>query len=148
MRRPFIPTHIPDLDFASDVLRSVADMFHRPLRASGVGERDLWSPACDVYGTEKEVVVRVDLPGVPKENIEVLAVEDAVTISGHVETEREVQEESFVRRERRSGRFSRAVGLPTMVLPDQAKAKFEQGVLEIRIPKAAEAQSAQKVNVD
>lgn len=100
---------------------------------------DAFSPSVDVYETEKEVVVKAELPGVRKEDLEIVTLEDALTIKGEVKSESEVNEEGYSRRERRYGGFTRTIPLPMSVKAEEAKAKFEDGVLEIRLPKREEA---------
>jgi HSP20 family protein len=94
-----------------------------------------WTPSVDVYETDTEVVVKAEVPGMKKEDLQVAATPEAITISGQTATEKEVREESYVRRERRTGRFSRTLPLPAAIKADETKAKFVDGVLEVRAPK-------------
>ena len=97
-----------------------------------------WAPSVDMYETDDEVVVKAEVPGMTKEDLEVTVTEEAVTISGESTAEEEVKEENYVRRERRSGKFTRRLPLPGAVHVEEAKAKFADGVLEVRVPKEAE----------
>ena len=106
------------------------------------------APCVDVYETEKEVVVKAELPGLTKEDVEVQATEDSVTIRGEFKRDEEVSEEGYYRRERRFGKFERVIPLPAEVKPDEAKAKFQNGVLEIRLPKVEEAPKAKKIEIE
>jgi len=106
------------------------------------------TPCVDVYETEKEVVVKAELPGLTKKDVEVQATEDSVTIRGEFKKDEEVSEEGYYRRERRFGRFERMIPLPAEVKPEEAKAKFENGVLEIRLPKAKEAPKAKRIEIE
>lgn len=131
------PTGRSDWPFSamSDMLRSMA---------GAIGEwsgpedalRAIWGPRVDVIDAETEVVVKAELPGVKKENLEVTATESEVTISGETKEETEEKRESYHRLERRSGRFSRTIDLPATIKPDEVKAKLADGVLEVRAPKA------------
>ncbi len=99
------------------------------------GER-LFAPVVDVYETDQELVVKAELPGVKKENVEVSIRDNALHIRGEKKEEKEEKTETYHRVERVYGRFERVVPLPTDVKVESAKAEFKDGVLEIRIPKA------------
>ena len=92
--------------------------------------------AVDVAETKNEIIVRADLPGYRKDEIKVKATEDSVVIEALKREEKKEQEENFFRQERRIGAIKRVIPLPVQVIPENAKAKFENGVLEIRLPKA------------
>lgn len=99
------------------------------------GER-VFAPVVDVYETDQELVVKVELPGVKKENVEVSIRDNALHIRGEKKEEKEEKTETYHRVERVYGRFERVVPLPTDVKVESAKAEFRDGVLEIRIQKA------------
>ncbi len=126
-------------------------------RLFGLGRRGLFAPlveaptvvpAVDVYETDKEVVVKAELPGMSKEDLEINATEDSLTLKGEIKKDEEVSEEGYYRRERRYGSFERVIPLPTEVKPDQAKAKFQNGVLEVRLPKVKRAPKAKKIKIE
>lgn len=98
-----------------------------------------WSPSIDVYDTENEIVVKADVPGIEPEDLEVYCTEDAVVLRGETRREEERREGGGYRSERRYGRFERQIPLPPGARPDDAKANFRNGVLELRIPKTEEA---------
>jgi HSP20 family protein len=97
-----------------------------------------WVPALDVWETDAEVVYAFDLPGIPEDKISIEVKEDTLTVSAEREKTEEVSDERFYRFERRYGSFARAVGLPQSVDQERIAARFENGVLEIRIPKPEE----------
>ena len=99
------------------------------------GER-VFAPVVDVYETDQELVVKAELPGVKKENVEVSIRDNALYIRGEQKAEREEKTKAYHRVERVYGRFERVLPLPTDVKVESAKAEFKDGVLEIRIPKA------------
>ncbi len=99
------------------------------------GER-VFAPVVDVYETDQELVVKAELPGVKKENVEVSIRDNALYIRGEKKEEKEEKTEAYHRVERVYGRFERVLPLPTDVKVESAKAEFKDGVLEIRIPKA------------
>lgn len=107
-----------------------------------------WTPACDIYETDKEVVVKANLPGVSKDNVEVVVTEDAVTIKGEAKEESEVKEKNYYRKELSYGAFQRVIPLPVPVKSDEAKATFKDGILEIRAPKQEVSPKGKKINIE
>jgi len=95
----------------------------------------LGSPWADVYETDGEVVVEVDLPGMEKENIHVNATEETLEVSAEAKRAEEVKEAGYGRRERGHRRFSRRFSLPAKVNPEGAKSTYRNGVLTVRLPK-------------
>jgi HSP20 family protein len=94
-----------------------------------------WVPTLDVWETDAEVVYAFDLPGISKDKIAIEAEDGALTVSATRERDEKVENDRYVRFERRYGTFSRTVGLPHGVSEDAIKASYDQGVLEIRVPK-------------
>jgi HSP20 family protein len=107
-------------------------------------ETEIVAPAVDIYEEGDDLVLKADLPGLNKEDIEVKLTDDYITISGEKKKEEKVEEKNFYRYERSYGSFSRTLRLPVEVHTDKAKAKFENGVLEVRIPKTEEAKTKEK----
>ena len=102
------------------------------------------SPHIDIYEEGKEVVVKAELPGMNKADIDVNISDDVITISGEKKAEEKVEKKNYYRVERSYGSFTRKLRLPAAIVSDKAKATFKEGVLEIRIPKTVEAQAKQK----
>lgn len=99
----------------------------------------LWEsgPRFDIYQTEREVVATAELPGlVAKDDIEITATEDALTIRGEIHRSEEADEQNYHRAERFYGTFARTVSLPAKVEPEKATATYKNGILEVRIPRA------------
>ena len=99
-----------------------------------------WIPALDVWETPTDVVYAFDLPGIPEEHISIEVKDETLTVSAEREKIDEASESGFYRFERRYGTFARAVGLPQGVDQDTISARYENGVLEIRVPKPEQAQ--------
>ena len=97
-----------------------------------------WVPALDVWETDSEVVYAFDLPGIPEEEITIEVKDDTLTVSAERERTEEVSDERFYRFERRYGSFARGVGLPQGVDQEKIAARYENGVLEVRVPKPEE----------
>lgn len=97
-----------------------------------------WVPALDVWETPTEVVYAFDLPGIPEEQINIEVKDETLTVSAEREKTEETSENGFYRFERRYGTFARAVGLPQSVDQENISARYENGVLEVRVPKPEE----------
>jgi HSP20 family protein len=120
--------------FQNEMSRWMNGLFDGPGRVT-----QSWVPALDVWETESEVVYAFDLPGVSEEEISIEVKEDMLTVSAERERhDEETSEDGFYRFERRYGTFARAVGLPQGIDEDQIAARYENGVLEIRVPKPEE----------
>jgi len=97
-----------------------------------------WVPALDVWETPSEVVYAFDLPGIPEDAITIEVKDETLTVSAEREKTQETDENGFYRFERRYGTFARAVGLPQGIDQDHIAARYENGVLEVRVPKPEE----------
>lgn len=95
----------------------------------------MFSPKVDIYEEGKSLVVKAEVPGLKKEEISVSISEDSLTIKGERRQAREAKGKDFYRSECAYGSFQRSVTLPHRVKAQGAKAKYENGILEIRLPK-------------
>jgi HSP20 family protein len=95
---------------------------------------DIWVPQVEVTQQGNELVVRADLPGMKKDDIQVDITDNDVTLSGERRREAETERGGLYRSERSYGFFTRSIRLPEGAMTDQAKAAFKDGVLEIRMP--------------
>ncbi|HXV84621.1 MAG TPA: Hsp20/alpha crystallin family protein [Candidatus Binatia bacterium] len=94
-------------------------------------------------------MVKAELPGMEKDNIEVNLSDNRLPIKGEKKQEQEVKKEGYYRAERSYGSFVRTLELPKEVQADKVKAAFKNGILEIRLPKTEEAKKKEtKVKVD
>jgi HSP20 family protein len=93
------------------------------------------SPPVDIIDSDKEIIVNAEIPGIPKENVNINVMERAIEISAEAEVEKEEKEEGYQYRERSYNRIHRVLPLPTEVVADKAEANLKNGVLEVRIPK-------------
>lgn len=100
-------------------------------------------PAVDLYEDQDAIVVKVELPGMEKNDIEVNVSDSFLTIKGEKKREKEIKEENYYRAERSYGSFSRTLELPKGVQAEKAQASFKEGVLEVRLPKTEEAKKKQ-----
>jgi HSP20 family protein len=104
------------------------------------GAGALWSPQVEVFERDNKLVVRADVPGVNKDDVNVEINDDVLTISGERKDEHEEKREGFYRSERSYGQFYRTILLPEGVNPDQSEATFKDGVLEVTFDKPQEQQ--------
>jgi HSP20 family protein len=112
-------------------------------------ELEVRAPAVDLFEEKDDIVVKAELPGMEKDNIEVNLTDNMLTIKGEKKKAEEVNEENYYRCERSYGSFLRNIELPKAVHSDKVKASFKNGILEVRIPKTEEAKSKEiKVKVD
>ncbi len=110
---------------------------------------ELEAPAVDLFEDKNDIVVKAELPGMEKENVEVKLTDHTLTIKGEKKKEEEIKEENYYRSERSYGSFIRTLELPTDVHADKVKASFKNGVLEVRLPKTEEAKTKEfKVKVE
>ncbi|HEX2271022.1 MAG TPA: Hsp20/alpha crystallin family protein [Pyrinomonadaceae bacterium] len=93
--------------------------------------RSVWSPQVEIFEREGQLVVRADLPGMTKDDVNVEVTDDAIAISGERKSEHEEKGEGFYRSERSYGSFYRSIPLPEGINADDANATFKDGVLEI-----------------
>jgi len=92
-------------------------------------------PFIDLVETDKEIVATAEMPGLEKGDIKINITENRLEISAETRHEEEKKEKDYVYRERRSGSYYRTISLPSSVDPDNAKASYNNGVLEIKMPK-------------
>lgn len=102
-----------------------------------------WQPAVDIYETEAGVILAVELPGVGKEDVTVEVKDNILTLKGERFARTDIKPEAYIRHERCYGTFQRSFTLHHNIQPDQIKATFKNGMLEIEIPRPAEEQSTQ-----
>jgi HSP20 family protein len=103
----------------------------------------LWSPAIEVSERDGNCVIRAELPGLKPEDVKLEIENDALVLQGERKIEREEEKGGVHRTEIRYGRFYRSIPLPEGANVDQARAKFENGVLEVTVP-VPEHQSQRK----
>jgi HSP20 family protein len=115
--------------------RMFEESMFRPPMPFGWGEESL---SVDMYETDDEVVVKTAIPGVKADDIDVSVTGDTLTIRAETKKEEEVNEENYLRRERRYGSYCRTLTLPGGLKSDEAEADYNDGVLTLTLPKAEE----------
>lgn len=136
-------------DELSSARREVDRVFDRFFGQGGAQGMTVWAPAVDVRETNEELQVTAELPGLAPEDVNVTVENGVLTISG--EKKQEVQEGkedgNYYLYERHYGRFERSFSLPRTVNAEKVKARFDNGVLTIALPKA-EAAKPRKVQIE
>jgi len=131
----------PGFGGLSDLREEIDRLFEAPLAELARTSQILsgWTPALDVFENRDNLVVKAELPGMKKEDIEVSLHEGCLSISGERKSEESHKESQAYRSERFVGRFQRTVTLPSPVAADKIKAQYKDGVLTITLPKTEEA---------
>ena len=132
--------------------REFASLFRRPFswlepawwpRVRRVEEEEV-RPTVDIFEEGNDVVVKAELPGMQKEDIDVKITGNMITISGEKKKEEKLEKKNYYRFERSYGSFMHTYTLPSEVQTDKASAHFKDGVLEVKVPKTEEAKKKEK----
>jgi HSP20 family protein len=107
--------------------------------ATATATATAWAPALDISERKDAYLVTVELPGVEAEDLEITMEDGLLTIQGERHFAHDSSEQQFHRVERRYGAFRRSITLPAQVLAEQIEASFDNGVLQILVPKMEEA---------
>lgn len=100
-----------------------------------------FGPSVDLKETDQEIILEADLPGVNREDLDITVDNNMVMLKGETKRDETKEERGYHLTERRYGSFYRTIQLPVEVKADQATAKYRNGVLEVRIPKAEPAKT-------
>ena len=126
-------------------------MFEDSFSQAGMSDDELssytWKPEVDIYEVDDGIAIKVDLPGVKKEDVSVEVKDNLLTLKGIRLEDPDVQDNCYYRKERGTGPFHRAFTLQYNVLPDKIKASFKDGVLKISVPEP-EAEKPRKIRVN
>lgn len=132
-----VPTIARDFDDVFDRIFNAPLAFpavpFEPFRKAMEGT---WMPAIDLTETEKEFILRAEVPGVPKENLDVHLEGEVLILTGHRETKTTEKGENMLWEEREAGKFVRTLRLPKAVEATKVEAVFQDGILTVRVPKA------------
>lgn len=129
-----------------DMFRQYSPFFARALRGNG-GEGGAWSPVADITETDKEYLIKAQLPEVKKEDVKITLDSGVITIAGERRMEKEEKEANEIRVESFYGTFSRSFALPENIDAKAIQAEQKDGVLKVRIPKT-KAEAAKKIAID
>jgi HSP20 family protein len=132
-----------DLDFGL----GLASGFGREFQRLADLEGSMWLPQVEAFEREGKFIVRADLPGLTKDDIDVDITDDAIKIRGERRQEKEENEEGYYRTERSYGSFYREIPLPSGVNRQEANANFRNGVLEITMPAPARQPGSRRIEI-
>ena len=125
------------------------DVMKSPHRSDEGLSNPNWAPAVDIYETDKEIVMKAELPEMQEKDIEIKVEDNILILSGERKMEREVKEENYHRIERAYGSFTRSFSLPDDADGDKVTANFKDGVLRVQVQKSEKARPrAIEVKVD
>ena len=133
-----------------DMPREMTSLFGRPFRslmAEPFFGLDTMRVPMDVYSKGDDMFVRMEMPGIKPEDVEITLAEHTLTITGKREEDKEVKEDNYFRRERSYGSFERSLPLPEKVTEKDIDASFEEGVLEMKIRGAIASVPAKHIEV-
>ena len=133
-----------DLRSAQDEMAQMSPMLAHALglHAQRGNERAMtsaWAPALDISERKDAYLVNVELPGLKPEDLDITMEDGLLTIQGERHVAPDSSEQQFHRSERRYGAFRRSITLPAHAMAEGIEASFEDGVLQILVPKAEEA---------
>jgi len=133
------------LDRLSDLRNEIDRLFDAPFAELARVSPLLsgWTPALDLHEDRDNIYVKVELPGMKREEIDLQLHEHTLSISGERRAEHKEEDSEVFRSERYVGRFQRAVQLPRAVDASKVKAQYRDGVLTVTLPKAEEAKPKQ-----
>ena len=120
--------------------RVLNEVFGRGANDESAWFSGAWSPPVDIYETDEALVMKAELPGFSKDDISIELKENTLVIKGERKHEDEVKEGNYHRKERMYGAFQRSFMLPATVDREKVSASYKDGILELRLPKAVEAQ--------
>jgi HSP20 family protein len=126
-----------------EINRVFDDFIHGGVQADEGFMTSYWTPAVDIAEQENEYIVKMELPGVNKDDVKISLEANILTIKGEKKQEKEEKNKNLHRVERSYGSFQRSFTLPTTVKSDKIDAIFKDGVLSISLPKAEEAKPKQ-----
>lgn len=130
---------------------TVFEPFYRPFSlleeveaiARGIfdGERPFFPTSLDVYREKDELVVKAELPGIKKKDLDISLEDDLLTIKAEKKQEEVTEDATYYISERRFGQYSRTIALPFHVDAEKISATFKKGLLELRLPKSEKAET-------
>ena len=139
--RPWHP-----LESIDEIERRIEDLFGRELvypsfwrQQSPTEEKD-WVPRVEMIEMDDKYLIKAELPGMKKEDIDISVTGDTLTLKGHRQAESDIKEDDYHLCERSYGSFFRSITLPSSVKADEIEAKYEDGMIEVSLPKQADTQ--------
>ena len=140
-------------DRQSEMNRTFDEVFGNLARSGGRQQQQgvltaRWAPALDVLQEDGDIVVRAELPGVKQEDVDITLQNGVLTISGERKAEEQREGSGYYVRERRYGSFQRSMTLPEGVDESKIHARFQDGVLEVRVEGAAAVREPKRIQIE
>ena len=135
--------HWSAFDQLTNIRDEINRLFESPLENGNSDVFNTWAPALDLYEDNDQLIVRAELPGMKKEDIDISLNENVLTVSGERKNEKKYEHGKTSREERFFGRFTRSLALPMQVDGNRVKAGYKDGLLTVTLPKAEEAKPRQ-----
>jgi len=132
-----------DLNVLQERMNRLFDDAGRGYRSDEPAATTTWSPAVDIYETDNEIVVKAELPGVDRKDINLNLENNVLTLKGERRFEKETKEENYHRIERAYGGFSRSFSIPATVDEERIRADYKDGILKIALPKKEQVRPKQ-----
>lgn len=134
------------------IQREMNRLFDFSLARFPMGENTLlgsqWAPAVDVHESKDNILVKADMPGLKKDEIEIHVQDNNLILKGEKKEEKEVKEDNYYRAERFSGSFCRMIPLPSQIDGEKVDARYQDGVLTLTLAKKEESKPKQiKIDV-
>ncbi|RJP77741.1 MAG: Hsp20/alpha crystallin family protein [Candidatus Zixiibacteriota bacterium] len=124
-----------------ETLRRRLDRLFDDFTREGETAGPRWMPTIDVSEDKDKFIIHGEFPGMDKKDIHITLQENVLTISGEKKSQREEKDRSYHLSERAHGHFSRVFSLPSQVDPNNVKAEYKNGVLQVEIPKSPESKA-------
>jgi len=132
-----------DLNMLQDRMNRLFDDAGRPWRTDEPAATTSWSPSVDIFETEGEIVVKAELPGMDRKDIQLNLENNVLSLRGERKFQKETKDDNYHRIERSYGVFSRAFSIPATVDEERIRADYKDGVLKIVLPKKDQAKPKQ-----
>lgn len=129
---------VPDWANVAEMQNRIRNLFTEPFPMRLFSEPVGWLPAVDVSEADGKLVVKAELPGMSKDDVEIALTDNVLTLRGEKKQEEKRDEDEMHVWERSYGSFIRSFTLPTRVAEDQVTAEFKDGVLTVTLPKVEE----------
>ncbi len=136
---PFADLDNDLVSMQNEINRTFDRFFGQNKTEEGEVEIQSWMPTVDIIEKEDRYHLKIDLPGVSRDDVKITLKENVLTISGEKKNDRVEKNSNYYRSERAYGRFERSFTLPSSVQGDKIEASYKDGVLAVDIPKAEEA---------
>lgn len=139
------------MDVQGEMNRILDEAFGGLARQSGRRQDNgvsRWAPAIDAVSEDGDLVIRAELPGVKLEDVDITLQDGVLTVSGERKAEREKEGSGYYVRERRHGSFRRSMSLPEGADESKIHARFEDGILEVRVEGAAAIREPKRIAIE